>query len=116
MLCISLMLIVAMARSIKLFQSTQKWYDWFGIYPTQSNENRLFNLRNGVFIFTLAQMGTLTGIFFVFQAKRFDVFCSGFERSATIVVQSLYFIIIIFQMGNILKFIEKFEELIAESE
>lgn len=116
MCCVSMLLIAAMARSIKLFQSTLKWYHSFGIYPPQSNENRLFNLKNGFFICALAQMGAMTGTFFLFKAKGFDEFCTGFERTSTILAQSLYFIIIIFQMGNILKFIEKFEKLVGESE
>lgn len=104
-----------MARPIKLFQLTQKWYRSFGIYPSQPDGSHVFNLKNGFFIFSWAQMGTLTGAFFVFEATRLDEFCISFDRSVTIVAQLFYFFALISQMGNIIKFIQKFEEFIAES-
>lgn len=104
-----------MARSIKLFQLTQKWYRSFGIYPSQPDESHVFNLKNGFFIFSLVHMGTLTGAFFVLETTRLDEFCTSFDKSVTIVAQLFYFFALRSQMNNILKFIQKFEEIIGKS-
>lgn len=115
LLCFSLMLIVAMARPIKLFQFTQKLYHSFGIYPTQSDENLSFNIKNGFVIFVLAQMSIFVGAFFVFQAKRLDEFGASFHISVTSIATLFYFITAMYQMENILKLIVKFEEFIGNS-
>lgn len=107
-----------MARPIKLFQFTQKLYRLVGLYPPQSNINQShsFNVENYFIIFTLAQMSILSGAFFLFEAKRLDEFGVSFHDVTTIITDLFYFISTLYQMENILKFIEQFEELIGESE
>lgn len=113
--CVSLVLIVAMARPIKLFQFLQKLYHLIGIHPPQSNENHKFNLQNGFFIFAWVQMVTLTGAFILFKAKTFSEFSISFHICVTTLVNLFGYIMNIYQKGNILNLIEKLNEFIGKS-
>lgn len=110
-----MILIADMARPIKLFQFAQKLYHSFGIYSTQSDGNHSFNIRNGLILFAWIQMDTFVGTFSLFKAKHLDEFGVGFHIFITTIAVLLYFIIIINQLGNILKLITKFEEFIGKS-
>lgn len=112
---VSLVLIAAMSRPIKLFQFTQKLYHSIGIHPPQSDENHLINIKNGLCIFTWIQMGTLSGAFFLFKAKRLDEYGISFHVAVSVAAGLFYFITNIYQLKNILKLIERFEEFIGLS-
>lgn len=60
-------------------------------------------------------MTILIGAFSVWEAKSLDEFGFSFHICITTIALLLYFIIIIFQMGNVSKLIQKFEEFIGES-
>lgn len=106
---------MAMARPIKLFRFTEELYHTIGIYALQSKEVRLFNLKNGFCTFVWIQMGTLSGAFFLFKAERLDEYGISFHVTVSVAAGLFYFITTIFQMGNILELIEKFEEFIGRS-
>lgn len=113
--CVSLVLIAAMARPIKLFQFVRKLYHLTGIYPPQSGGNYKFNLKNGFFIFAWVQMTTFTGAFFLFKAERFSEFSISFHMCTALMSDLFCFIMNIYQIENMLKLIEKFNEFMQKS-
>lgn len=115
-LSLRLVWVVAMARPIKLFHFTQKLYHSFGLYPPESNDqSQTFNVKNGFIIFALVQIIPLSMAFFLFRANRLDEFGVSFHVSLKTLLALLNFITTICKMGNILKFIDKFEEFIEKS-
>lgn len=60
-------------------------------------------------------MGTLSGAFFLFKAKRLDEYGISFHVTVSVTAGLFYFISNINQVGNILKLIKKFEEFIGKS-
>lgn len=66
---ISLFVIAAMAKSVKLFQSVRKSYETMGIYSSKSNRFSTFNWK--IFLIALFIILMLISVvsFFIFKAK-----------------------------------------------
>lgn len=91
-------------------------YQTIGAYPSQSNgRNYFFNSRNGFFVIYWAHMGVLSAVFMIFKAKSLDEFGISFHITTSIAAGLYFFVTYIFQIKNILKLIEKFEEFIEKS-
>lgn len=112
----SLISFVNMDRPLKLFRFSQKLYQRIGIYPPQSNQNHSFNSKNVFFICVMAHIVSFVGAFFLFKAKRLDEYALSFYFAVSAVSTIFYYITNIYQIDNILKLIEKFEEFIGKSE
>lgn len=104
-----------MARPIKLFDFTQKCYQKIGIYPPQSNRNHNFNPKNLFFVCSMVHIVTLHAAFFLFEAKRLDEYDLSFYYVQLILSAIFYFISNIYQIDNIIKLIDKYEEFVGKS-
>lgn len=103
-------------RSIKPFSFIQQLYRAEGIQPPQSNQIRAtFNRENVIFFLCLIQSGVAAMAFLLFDAKFvIDLGMCIFYLACLFLGLALY-LTIIWQMGNISKFIENCEAFIATS-
>lgn len=107
---------VTKARPIKLFCFAHKFYQKIGVYqPTQLKQNQPFNLINTLLLYNLLQFGITTGAFFLFEATSLDEFGLTFYETLTVLSLAFYHVTNIYQIGNVLKLIENFEEFIGTS-
>lgn len=113
---LSMILTLTMAIPIKLFQFTQKLYSSVGIYPPVASKNHLFNSKNGFIIFSWGHLSIFIGVFFLFKAESLYEYGCSYHICLTTLAAIFYFLTNIYQMENILKLIEKFDEFIACSE
>lgn len=103
-------------RSIALFRFLRKFYRAVGIHPSQSDQNYCsFNRKNVVFCLCLVPSTIATAAFFLFKAESISDFeLSLFFLPCCLLCLALY-LILIWQIGKILKFIEDCEEFIERS-
>lgn len=103
-----------MAVKIKTFHFVRHFNPKIGIYPPQSYQSS-FNRINIFFIFMMIQLTVSEGAFYLFKEKNFDEILMSFISSNTSVCTIFHFVLMIWQNGNILKLIEKFDEFIEQS-
>lgn len=104
-----------LTKPVELFNFLKKSYETIGVYEPQSCQNHLFNSKNVFIICSLAQLGTFVGIYFIFEAKQLEEYCITFFCTLSSIAGAFYLVTNIYQNENVLKLIEKFEELIAKS-
>lgn len=105
-----------MSSSIKFFQFVQKFYQITGIYSSQSNQQKrwthsirtIFLICFGQYMFTLAA-------FLVLKAKSMFEYGFTFYVLITIINGTVIYLTFIWQLKNILKFIENCEAFIEKS-
>lgn len=107
-----------MASKIKLFQSVQKCNRSMGIYPHPSKSNRkwTFNAINLIFLIGFAQMTITSAAFSFFQAESTIEYGGCFYIAITETGSTSYYLIQMWQINNLLKLIEQFEDFIENSE
>lgn len=104
-----------MPAAIKLFQLLQKFYKFLGL-DIGSNSQCSLNLKN-VFIFTsAAQLFISSTAFSLFKAQTVDDYSLSFFISITTFFATINFVVIAWEMANILRLIGKYEEFIGKSE
>lgn len=102
---------------IKLFESTQKNFQAIGIYPTsQFNHNHSrINSKIWAFLLCLTQFFISTVAYLMFEANSmFDYGMAFFTCTAT-VFAFISYLILFWQIENILKYIESCERFIEKS-
>lgn len=106
----SLLSIVAMAVSIKLFQYIRSLYQTMGIYSQQPNQHFSFNSRKMFFLFGLT-------LFFIIHFGYFlsETTFDAFYRSTPVFNALIDMILNIWRMPTILHLIELCEEFIGRS-
>lgn len=116
LICVSLLLAITTAGSIKLFQYYQKFNQAVGIYSRQSDQNsNSINSKNVILIVSIAQFFVSSTAFLLFDAK--SILDYGISVSALLVEISVtvYMLILIYQMEKTLKFIENCEQFLEKS-
>lgn len=113
---LSTILAIVMAGSIKLFQFNKKLYEMLGVYPHQNNEKILFNSRNLFILFCCAQFCISMAAFFIFKAKTMQEYNISIYMSLTQFYIMINFLLLMWQISNILNLITDFEEFIEKSE
>lgn len=101
--------------TMRLFQSLQTFYRATGIYPHQSHRKCPINWKSLFIILTLIQFGILEGAYFLTKANSVDEYGSTFYTAISSFSSTMFFSINIWKMTEILRLIEKFEELINKS-
>lgn len=104
-------------RSIKLFQFMQKHYRAIGIQPHELNQidHSFFNTKNWILFICLIQLIITILAFLLFKAR------SMFELGLSVCfllglsAAGIFYIIYIWQIDNISKFIENCEKFIERS-
>lgn len=113
---VSLVLILAMAGAIKLFQFLRKCYQIIGIYPPETNQkNYPFNSKNIIFMIFFVQVLFSCSAFLLFNATSAYDYGLSFYMAATELLLLVYYPIIIFKMPDILTLIGNFEKFIEKS-
>lgn len=115
--CLSYWLAIEMAgRSVKFFSTIQKFYGVVGIHPPQLNQNRCsFNRKDVIFCNCLMPSVLSTTAFILFRAKSvLDFGISAFFLACWFVGIPLC-VSLVWQMGNILKFIGNSEAFVETS-
>lgn len=104
-------------RSIKLFQFNQEFCQTIGIELPQSNRNRYKRKAiNLILIVCLVQYATATAGFLVYDAKSMGEYSVTFFAMICIIEALIDYLIIIWKLEDISKFIENCEKLIGKSE
>lgn len=103
--------------SIKLFQFIQKYFRAIGVRGTETNQiNRsFFNLKNLIFISSAAPMLISTSTFLLYEAETTYDFGLSTYYLICLIFTGIYYIIYIWQIGNIFKFIENCETFVGQS-
>ena len=107
-----------MSGSIKLFSFIRKYCHVWGIYLDQANENGqlTLNSRNRLCVVSFVIHSLSSGAFFIYEANSlFEYGLSFFAASFGITFLFIY-LAMLWQMENILEFIENCEQFIEKSE
>lgn len=104
-------------RSIKLFQFMQKHYRAIGIQPHELNQidHSFFNTKNWILFICLIQLVVPTLAFVLFKVTSMLDFGLSMCFLLGLSVCGVYYIIYIWQIDNISKFIENCELFIKQS-
>lgn len=107
-----------MAGKIKLFESVQKHNRSMGVYLHSNNDNfeRSLNVKNIIFVSVFIQMIFCMVAYVIYEAKTVFEYGGCFFGEATAVTTVSYYLIQVWQIRNIMQLIEKFEDMIEESE
>lgn len=103
--------------TIELFSFIQKVYQDIGIFPPKSNQSPKshINLKNWFILFCLVQFFISTAAF-LFHANSMIEYGMVFFACTTTVLSITVYLIIVWQMKNILKYIENCERFVEKSE
>lgn len=111
------MTVVAMVRvTVKLFQNVLTYFEAMGIYSLQSDQAQSYNGKKLLIPLSLAIMFTSTSAFLVFKAAAVFEYAICFYFGITRPTAVAIFLILSFQMPNIIKFIENCEQFVNRSE
>lgn len=117
---VSLSLTITMAsagRTIKLFKFIQKSCQDIGIYPPESNRNRCpINWRNWLILFCHAEFCTLSAAHLLFETNSMIEYGIISHVCTSGLLTSTLYLLMIWQMKNILIFIKNCERFIEKSE
>lgn len=117
--CTCLSYIVAMAKVLNIFQSTIKYYQTLGIYPSQSNQNYSINIKSIFILSSMIGLFCSTSTFFLFNAENIVEFSDAFKAfyiSSSVISFMTCFLVNIFNIRDILEFIKKYEKFLQKSE
>lgn len=103
---------------IKLFKFTQKLYRNIGILPPKSNPriSSPINLKNFLFLLCLTQFFTSTVAYLWFDVHSMTQYGVTFYSCTSIAFAITLYVILLWQMENILKYIQNCERFIEKSE
>lgn len=103
-------------RSVKFFLFIQKYYNAVGIHSPQTNQTRCsFNRKNVIFCVCMMQLMLSITAFLLFKAKTVLDFGPSIFFLLCLILGITSYLIPIWQMGNLSKFIENCEAFIETS-
>lgn len=106
----------AVGVKIHLFKFTQKAYQDIGIIPFQTNQKRSFvNSKNLFFLYLFAVSIASSAAYLLFEACSIIEYGMVFFTCTTVVLIFIEYLIILWQMENILSYIENCERFIEKS-
>lgn len=108
--------IMAVRQSIELFQFIQNFFCAIGIHRPEPKQidGHFFNSTNWIFILSGTPMLLSSLAFFVYQAKTAFDFGLSFYYSSCLIFGGIFYIIYIWKVENISKFIENCETFIEQ--
>lgn len=104
-----------MAGRIHLFRALQEYHCAVGVHSYEPNQKWPLNLKNFLFIITVAQQFVASLAFFLFKAQSAAEFGWAFYLFITESTTISYYLMQIFHIKNTLELIENFELFIQES-
>lgn len=112
--CSSVLIVIIMARSIKLFHRIQKIYRTLGI---ESNPNcSLSKYRKFIVIMAIVSVLLALTTFILFDAETTTEYAACSSASIMVFAILCFFVINLFKINDITKLIQKFEDFIEMSE
>ena len=106
-----------MDDSLELFQFIKQFYQIVGIYSSQSNQKYCsINSRNSILLFSFVQFLIPTVAFLFFKAESILDYGQSFFILVSTIESVVLYAILIWQMQNILKFIENCKGFIEKRE
>lgn len=114
----SMMSVVIMSGTMKLFQSARAFYETVGIYPSTSVQSYKFSWRNFAIIYILTTQFLATSTYFLFKTNiniDYVETLQSFYFSSTSFNFLISFVINFCKMSNIFKLMDRFEETIQSS-
>lgn len=101
--------------AIKLFRSVQKYFEALGFHaPPQPNQNCKLNHKNGYYIFAVAGMFFPITAFLLFKATTAYEYSISFYLSVVMVTMTVYYVVLIYNMGSIIRLIENYEAFVGK--
>lgn len=110
-----MLLFATMASKIKLFQSVEKYNRSMGVRPRQPNQKWTPNTINLIFLISFAQLAIGSTAFLIYREKSTFEFGACFYDCATQTSIFTLYLIQMWQITNILRLINHFEEFIEKS-
>lgn len=117
-LLVSLLFLINMAssESVKLFTFIKKTFRIIGISPPQSNQkHNSINSKNWIFLLCLVQLCIATVGYFFTEANSIMEYGMVFFNAITAIETIILYLIFIWQMKNILNYIENCEKFVEKS-
>lgn len=114
----SMISVVIMSGTMKLFQSARAFYETVGIYPLTSVQSYKFSWRNFAIIYILTTQFLATSTYFLFKTNiniDYVETLQSFYFSSTSFNFLISFVINFCKMSNIFKLMDRFEETIQSS-
>ena len=104
-----------MVGEIKLLQYVRRFYHDMGIYPPQPNSNRLFNVKNILFVPSLILFCITSLAFCFFRAKSISEHGISFYMAISGQSMAVFFTILDRKMPKIVELIDGMEKFIMKS-
>lgn len=104
-----------MAKRIELFPAIRSVYQKLGIHPPQSNRNSGFNQHNLLILLVQSLTFGSAGAFLLFRVDSIVEFGTSFSSCIMILTNTIFNLINIVEMKNIVKLIGQFEDFIEMS-
>lgn len=108
-----------MAKMLKFFQSTLKYYRTLGIYPLHRNQKISFNSISLSILFSMIGISLSTATFFLLKVENIVEFSDTFKAFyvfSSEICFMICFLVNICGMTKILQLIEKYESYMQKSE
>lgn len=100
---------------MKLFQTSQKYFENFGIDSRQMSKNHLFNAKNVLASAVLCLDILSSGAFLLYEAQTFYEYADSVYTTSCAENSCVIYMVIFWNMRKFFKFIEKFENLVEHS-
>lgn len=108
---------MAGGEKIELFKSIRKIYKFIGIFPAESNPNgSILNASNWLHLCCVSMSFLTTVAYLLFEATGMTEYGVAFFVSISILLAIIKYLIICWQMQNILSYIGNCEQFIEKSE
>lgn len=102
-------------KKIEIFRTIRNVYQNLGIHPPQSNQNSRFNQRNLLILLVQSLTFGSVSAFLLFRVHSIEEFGTTFSECIMILANTIFNLISIVEMENILKLIGQFEDFIEMS-
>lgn len=103
-------------KTVKLFKFIRKTFQFIGFHALASNQSHRINSKIWINIFCLAQFLFSTTAFLLFDANSMMEYGMEFFTCITLIATMILYLTLVWQMGNILNYIENCEQFIGKSE
>lgn len=100
---------------MKILQSCQKDFAFFGIIPPPAIQQNLINQRIAMVLFICIKDAILANVFFFYKAKNLAEYADSFSASWSVILIGINYSLIIYKRRDVYKFIETLECTINKS-
>lgn len=95
---------------MKLFVSVRRFYEFMGVYPSQSQQKFPFNWRNLIILLSLIVTFGILACSFLFEVNTIIEYAESFYITITVLGSLINFFTSFWKTKNIYMFVEKLEK------